>query len=325
VTGSGVAPYRGVPVMVLGAGEFIGRWVARLLGEQGASLQLVVRDVRRAEAVRPTWGVDAPVLVADLGTSSVRDLIGRFRPAIVFNLAAYGVDPSERDPGSAERLNADLPPALAVAMAESGDRAWRGQQVVHAGSALEYGIARGDLQEETPGAPTTLYGRSKLAGTRRLHEVAHRAGVRSVTGRLFTVYGPGESSGRLLPTLVDAARSDRPIALTGGVQLRDFTYVADAAEGLLRLGALSLPSCEAVNVATGRLTTVRGFVETAARVLGIMPERLRFGALETRAEEMQHDPVNIDRLRALTQWSPATAIAEGVARAVAFGEVAPGS
>ncbi len=319
MTGTPVSPYRDARVMVLGAGGFIGRWVARLLAEQGALVELVVRDGRRVETLRRTWAVDGPVLTADLDASTVGDLVGAVRPAVVFNLAGYGVDPSERDAASARRLNTDLPPALAVAMAVGGDRHWSGQQVVHAGSALEYGTASGDLQEQTPSFPTTLYGRTKLEGTQRLHEVAARVGARAVTGRLFTVYGPGEGDGRLLPTLLDASRSGRPIPLTAGLQRRDFTFVADAAEGLLRLGILPTSSCHPVNIATGRLETVRGFVETAAKILGIESGRLQFGAIETRAEEMQHDPVNIDRLRALTRWSPATTIADGVARTAAFG------
>ena len=319
-----VSPYRGVRVMVLGAGGFIGRWVARLLTAQGAELQLVGRDAGQVETVRRAWAVDGSVLRADLAVPAlVHDLIRTVRPAVIFNLAGYGVDPSERDPVTAERLNAELPPGLAEAMAAGGNRGWTGQQVVHAGSALEYGTASGDLAETTQGAPTTLYGRTKLEGTRRLHRAAERVGARAVTGRLFMVYGPGEHAGRLLPTLLDAARSDGPISLTAGIQRRDFTYVADAAEGLLRLGVLASPSLEAVNVATGRLTAVRGFVETAARTLGIAPGRLGFGAVATRVEEMQHHPINIDRLRALTRWSPATTVEEGVAHTVAFAEASP--
>lgn len=67
-----------------------------------------------------------------------------------------------------------------------------------------------------------------------------------------------------------------------------------------------------VNLATGRLTEVREFVVRAARVLGVAPDRLDFGALPTRAEEMQHDPVSIAKLQQLLNWAPRTSIAEGV-------------
>jgi len=74
-----------------------------------------------------------------------------------------------------------------------------------------------------------------------------------------------------------------------------------------------------VNLATGRLTAVRDFAERAARVLGIAPSLLRFGALPTRGEEMAHDPVNVTRLRQLTGWTPAIGPDEGLAKSAAFG------
>jgi nucleoside-diphosphate-sugar epimerase len=109
--------------------------------------------------------------------------------------------------------------------------------------------------------------------------------------------------------------------MSAGLQRRDFTYVEDVAEGLLRLGRSSaaVPG-EIVNLATGQLTSVREFAAEAARVLGIPSDRLAFGALATRAEEMQHDPVSVTRLRQLLGWVPSMPIAEGVRRAARSSE-----
>jgi nucleoside-diphosphate-sugar epimerase len=314
-----VTAYRGLPVLVLGAAGFIGRWVARALTDAGAELTLAVRAGEDGDAVFRAWGARGRVSTVDLAdASTVAALVARARPAAVFNLAGYGVRPTERDADLAQRLNADLPALLARAAADAAAPGWRGQRVIHVGSALEYGTATGDLSEGTVPLPTTLYGRTKLEGTRRLAVESAALGVRAVTARLFTVYGAGEHEGRLLPTLIAAARTTGPIPLTAGTQQRDFTSVEDVADGLLRLGALEAGALGAVNLATGRLTTVRAFVETAARVLGIAPGRLRFGELPTRPEEMAHDPVSLAKLRDLLGWAPATAIADGVARAAAF-------
>lgn len=296
--------------MVFGASGFIGRWLSRALAAEGASLHLVVRD----DSVLGGGLGDADVIVADVSRAdAVADVVARARPAIIFNLAGYGVDPTERDASTAAAVNGALPALLAEAMAKLPDCAWAGQQVVHVGSALEYGTASGDLVETTRATPTTLYGITKLEGTTQLHAAAVRLGIRAVTARLFTVYGSGEHAGRLLPSLVAAARTNEALPLTHGLQQRDFTYVEDVVSALLRLGALPDAALGPVNVATSRLTTVRDFVESAASVLGIAPERLVFGALETRPEEMQHDQASVARLRDLTGWAPETTIARGVA------------
>jgi nucleoside-diphosphate-sugar epimerase len=250
-------------------------------------------------------------------------VIEGIRPAIVLNLAGYGVDRVERDEQQAFRLNAGLVEAICAAMAASGRAGWPGQRVVHAGSALEYGTIGGDLAEASLPNPTTLYGRSKLAGTQALVDAGQRLGLPGVTARLFTVYGPGEPSDRLLPSLLAAARTGNPLALTAGLQQRDFTYVEDAAEGLLRLGYSPARPGDIVNLATGRLSTVRQFAETAATVVGIRPGCLHFGAIPTRPEEMRHDPVSICHLRQVLGWTPQTSLAEGIERTWLFEQEHP--
>jgi nucleoside-diphosphate-sugar epimerase len=109
------------------------------------------------------------------------------------------------------------------------------------------------------------------------------------------------------------------VRLTSGDQRRDFTYVEDVADALLRLGRTATGPGEVVNVATGHLLTVRRFAEVAARVLGLADGQLVFGALPTRAEEMEHDPVNVSRLAVLTGWTPPTSVEDGIRRTVRAG------
>lgn len=307
------AAYRDRAVVVLGATGFIGRRVAARLEGIGAQVTRVVRP----GTVPPPGAVDwARVEVVDLARpGSALELIARIRPSATFNLAAYGVSATQRDKALAIRLNQDLPAELAWAGVEYRHPGWPGLALVHAGSALEYGVAGGDLAESTAPRPTTDYGVSKLGGTLAVARACTEGTLRGVTARLFTVYGPGEPAGRLLPTLLQASRTSNRIALSPGAQRRDFTTVDDVVDGLLRLGCLPEISDPVVNLATGILTPVREFVTRAATVLGINPERLDFGALPERPEEMQHHPVNVDRLVRWTGWRPMTDIEAGVRQA----------
>jgi nucleoside-diphosphate-sugar epimerase len=304
--------YSGVRAVVLGASGFIGSWVARKLGEAGAETHLIVRNSAGVAA-----SLGGRVFEADLAQpDALAGIFEEIRPAIVFNLAGYGVDPSERDADLSERINALLPQAICEAAARWKDCNWPGQHLIHVGSALEYGTASGDLREDGPALPTTVYGQTKLQGTLHIAKCAKTLGLRAATARLFTVYGPGEHCGRLLPSLIEAARVGKQLELTAGTQLRDFTYVEDVAEGLLRLGLARVEPGAVVNLATGHLTTVRSFAETAARILGMPMENLRFGAVPTRAEEMRHDPVSVERLRQVTGTVPPTGIEGGIRRTV---------
>jgi len=180
------------------------------------------------------------------------------------------------------------------------------------------------LSETSVPQPTTLYGKSKLDGTKAVERCAIDFHLKCATARLFTVYGPGEHAGRLVPDLLQVSKTGEDLKLTAGIQKRDFTYVEDVAEGLLRLGLTSTKPGEVINLATGKLTPVREFAETAATILNIQKERLILGALSTRTDEMEHSDVSIRRLRELLSWSPATNIAEGIQKTIEFERAADG-
>ncbi len=265
-----------------------------------------------------TYQFAGRILAADLSeTGAFARLYRDARPAATFQLAGYGVDPEERDPTLAERLNHKLIEEIADVIAAEPDSDWPGLHLIHAGTAAEYGAVAGPVTEETPEYPVNLYGRTKLAGKQALCKAVEHRGLRATTARLFTVYGPGEHPHRLLPSLLAAARSGGTLDLTAGEQQRDFTYVAEAAEGLVRLGAaVRVPPV--INIATGTLSSVRRFAETAAEVLGLRPGQLHFGALATRPDEAPHGPVSIARLEALVNWRPTTMVRQGIAQTAKF-------
>lgn len=317
---NGFDRYRGVRVLVLGSSGFIGRWVARLLCEAGAHLFLPIRDMDAAQHVFAKYGVAGSVVKLDLlDPQQLGDLIRDVKPSVVFNLAGYGVDRRERSIDLAYRINEDLPGVICRALGDVGSGPnWYGPSIIHAGTAMEYGAISGDLREDSETHPTTLYGKSKLAGTTNLMRHCESYRLVGLVGRLFAVYGPGEIDGRLLPTLAENAGTNEPIELTAGLHRRDFVYVEDAAEALLRLGLARSKSSGVVNIASGTLTSIRSFTETAAGVYGIPRECLKFGALPTRDEEMAHDPVNIQRLREVTGWQPSTTVLDGITKTSLF-------
>lgn len=311
--------YAGVNILVLGATGFIGRWVAKKLCEAGASLCLPVRDLTAAKLIFQQLGIEGEAYEFDLlETQALKDLIRQIRPTITFNLAGYGIERTEQSVELSYQINNRLVEIVCESIAETAESNWAGQNIVHAGTAMEYGAIGGNLKEDSVPNPTTLYGKSKQAGTNTLKKCSKQLGIKGLTARLFAVYGFGESSVRLLPTLIKAAKTVETIEFTEGLHERDFTYIEDVAEGLLRLGLAAANTGEVVNLATGKLSSIREFIKISTKELGISENRLKFGALPTRPEEMKHLPVSIKRLRELTEWNPTTPIFEGVRKTIAF-------
>lgn len=311
-------------MLVTGASGFIGRWVARALTQTGATVTVTGRDRGALEMVCARYGITGATLLADLSRpGEFARLYAEAQPEVIFNLAGYGIDREEKNDALAEALNTRLVEEALHVIGAAPSGGWQGLRLVHTGSAFEYGAVDGTVFEETPARPVATYGRTKLTATQQVVAQTTR-GLPAAVARLFTVYGPGEHANRLLPSLLRAARTGEPLPMTGGKQQRDFTYVEDVAEGLLRLGLLREPP-GVVNLATGHLTSIREFAETAATLLGLREGQLQVGALPYRGDETQQGPTDVTKLKKLVFWRPSTSVREGIQKAIEFERAQPAS
>ncbi|MCI4365240.1 MAG: NAD-dependent epimerase/dehydratase family protein [Thermoplasmata archaeon] len=125
------------------------------------------------------------------------------------------------------------------ALLESAVRSGVRPKVVYASSSSIYGDQpTGPMPEEANPNPVSPYGMTKLAAEHLGRLYARAYGLPFVSTRLFTVYGPRQRPDMAFHRFFRAVRSGRPIEVFGdGRQLRDFTYVGDIVDGIVRAGA----------------------------------------------------------------------------------------
>jgi nucleoside-diphosphate-sugar epimerase len=251
-------------------------------------------------------------------TEELRRTLRGLDAEIVFNLAAYGVDPEDQDPGAMLDGNVNLVARLLLALA--------GRPVtrfVHVGSCAEYGtpVAGERVAEDHAVLPTSLYGAAKAASVVYGNALARRLGIPFVTLRLFGVFGVGERPDRLIPYVIKRLIRDEASDLTPGEQVRDFLYVEDVAEALV-IGA----RCAAVvpytvyNVCAGQPVRVRAIAEAVADVMGKPRSLLEFGKRAYRADEAMWLVGSNQRFVGATGWRPKTSITDGIRQMVAAEE-----
>jgi UDP-glucuronate 4-epimerase len=326
-------------ILVTGAAGFIGYHVARRLAEQGRAVVGLdnldayydpkLKRARLAElAACPSFRFEQ----IDL---SERDrlaaLFAAHRFPIVIHLAAQaGVRHSLDHPHA--YADANLSGFLNVL---EGCRHGGCRHLVYASSSSVYGgntrvpFSTADNADH----PVSLYGATKKANELMAHAYAHLFALPATGVRFFTVYGPWGRPDMASWLFTQAILSGRPIRLfNNGNARRDFTYIDDAAEAILRLidkPATADPgwSGEAPNPATSfapwRLYNVGNSASVAVTELVDLIERATGKKAIRELVPMQPGDVaetcaDIADLEAATGFRPATPLAEGIARFVSW-------
>jgi nucleoside-diphosphate-sugar epimerase len=168
-------------------------------------------------------------------------------------------------------------------------------------------------EQSTPVAPTTLYGTCKHGTQLVAAALAERLGFELAWGRIFFLYGPGESPERLVASLIRGLLLGERVRTTQGSQIRDFLYVDDVAEAFAAV--LDSDVRGAVNIGSGRGTAVRDLVAEIGATTG-HSDRIDYGALPMRSDEPERIVADVGRLAGEVGFSPRVDLAEGVRRSV---------
>lgn len=292
-------------VLITGAGGFVGANLVRRALADGHRTTATVsprgQRWRLADLERETT-----ILELDLrDAEAVATAVSRERPEWVFHLAAHGAYSHQQDARRIVETNVLGTIHLADACLRADVAA-----LVHAGSSSEYGFKDHPPSEVERLEPNSTYAVAKAAATHYLSYLGAQHGLRTATLRLYSVYGPWEDPGRLIPTLVARGLAGELPPLVSPDIARDFVYVDDVCEAFIA-AASSRPGGEVLNIGSGRQTTLRQVVEVARNVLGIgaSPE---WGSMPQRRWDTASWVADSRRARDLLGWTARTELAVGL-------------
>jgi UDP-glucuronate 4-epimerase len=326
MTGESLA---GTRIVLTGAAGFIGFHVAKRLLEAGAYVHgvdnlvpyydVALKEARLA-AIAPRERFD--VTRADIAEPGrMRAVFAAFRPDYVVHLAAQaGVRHSLVDPRAYTRANVDG--FLEILEAA---RAHPVRHLLYASSSSVYGASTAVPFTETDPAdrPLSLYGATKRANELMAHSYARLFGIAATGLRFFTVYGPWGRPDMALFAFTKAILAGEPInVFNNGRMQRDFTYIDDVAQAVVRLvplppaatGDASAPHT-IFNIGNHTPISLDRFIAAIEAALGRTAIRRN---LPMQPGDVPATFANVDRLANAVGFAPQTPIEEGVRRFVAW-------
>jgi nucleoside-diphosphate-sugar epimerase len=301
--------------LVTGGAGFIGSHLAEELVRRGEQVRVVdslVTGKRANLAHLP----QVEFMEGDLADESVARRAVTGIDYVLHQAAIPSVPRSVQDPITSNRANIDASLNLLVAARDAGVK-----RLVYAGSSSAYGNTPTLPKVETmPTAPLSPYALQKLVAEQYCQMFTQLYGLETVTIRYFNVFGPRQDPSSpysgVISLFISALCDGRTPTIYGdGEHTRDFTYVANVVDGVLRACHASGASGEVINVATGGRISLNQLYRAVRDLAGATGEP-NYEA--PRAGDVKDSQADIAKARRILGYEPIVTFEEGLNRTVAW-------
>ena len=181
------------------------------------------------------------------------------------------------------------------------------ERVVYISSSMVYGNFTDDVSEDDVCRPQGQYGIMKLAGEHLVKDYTRRGCFDHVILRPSAVYGPLDVEDRVVSKFMLAAMQDRVLKVNGANETLDFTYVDDAADGIVAAAILPNAANQTFNITKSHSVSLLQAANMIVRIVGK-------GSIELHdkdADFPSRGALNIDRARAVLGYDPKIDVEEG--------------
>lgn len=291
-------------VLVTGGSGFIGSHVVDELRRRGI-------EPRIFDLAPSPHHDDVDTTIGDLMDDAALDraLIGC--DAVIHLAASADVGIVKDEPRVAEEVNSRGTMRVLEAARRAGN-----VRVVYGSTIWVYGAyGEGILDEDSPfGLPDHLYTASKLAGEMYCRSFSELYGVPTTILRFGIPYGPRARPAAVIPIFVRKALDGEPLTLAGGgLQTREFVYVGDLAEGIVK-GLAPEAADRAYNLSSRKSVSIKELAEAVQDEIG----DVEIVHTPGRAGDFGGAEISSARAEAELGWRTSTSLAEGIRHYIAW-------
>jgi nucleoside-diphosphate-sugar epimerase len=299
--------------LVTGGAGFIGSHLTEELVRRGHRVRVVDSLVTgKRTNLDHIPGVD--FLEGDLADLDVARAAVEGCEYVLHQAAIPSVPRSVKDPITSNRANVDATLNTLVAARDAGVK-----RLVFAGSSSAYGDTPVlPKHEGMPDNPLSPYALQKVVGEQYLQMFTKLYGFETVSIRYFNVFGPRQDPSSpysgVISVFATALLENRGPKIFGdGEQTRDFTYVANVVDGVLRACEAAGASGQVINVATGGRISLNELFRSMRTLVGASVEPIY---LEGRQGDVRDSQADIGKAKALLGYEPIVTFEDGLSRTI---------
>ena len=299
--------------LVTGGAGFIGSHLSAALIARGHTVRVVDSLVT---GFRHNLQPGVEFVVADLADAAAATAAVDGVDYVLHQAAIPSVPRSVKNPVESHRANVDAMLNILVAARDGGVK-----RVVFAGSSSVYGDQPTlPKREDMPTKPMTPYALQKLMSEQYGQMFTRLYGLEVVTTRYFNVFGPRQDPGSpysgVISLFIKALiEGTRPMIYGDGGQTRDFTFVTNVVDGVLRAAETPAVGGEVFNVATGGRVSLNQLLATLKQILGSDAEAIHEAA---RMGDVRDSQADIAKAERLLGYRPTVTLEEGLRETVAW-------
>jgi len=295
--------------VVTGGAGFIGSHLAEELLARGHRVR-IVDNLSTGKRANLAAVPSAEFIEGDLADPQVAEQAVAGMDYVLHQAAIPSVPRSVKDPATSNRSNITATLNVLVAARDAGVK-----RLVYAASSSAYGnTATLPKREDMPANPLSPYALQKFVGEQYCQMFTKLYGFSTVSIRYFNVFGPRQDPGSpysgVISLFAAALLAGRRPSIQGdGSQTRDFTYVANVVDGVLRACEAPAAAGEVINVATGGRISLTDLLLAMNRLNGTQIEPTY---QEARAGDVRDSQADISKARAILGYAPLVSLSDGL-------------
>lgn len=192
------------------------------------------------------------------------------------------------------------------------------KKFIQIGSSIEYGKLKSPQRENKKNLQKTysIYGKAKLLSTRFVLTLCKKYNFPATILRLYLVYGPSQDQNRLIPITIINAIQNKKFDCSDGLQLRDFTYIDDVVDAIIKTLKNRFSSGQIINIGQGKPISVKKVINKICELLNC--GKPQFGKIKLRKDEIKNLFPSIVKAKKILNWKPKIEIILGLKKTINY-------